>query len=120
MDSDFAIVTLPPDLAAVFGTERLLIEALSLAGDAILRGAYRTWSGKRGAYAPGETAYVAPEHVPALEALFTAAMRLKATDDADTIRVADYQHAKRRERGMGPILNSKNPGGYRRALAGRR
>lgn len=118
MDSDFAIVTLPPGLAAVFGTERLLIEAVALSGDAILRGAYRTWSGKGGAYAVGETAYVAPEHVTALEALFTAAMRLKSTDDADTIREADYRHAKVREYGRG-VTHSRNPVGTRAYMRGR-
>lgn len=110
MESDFAVVTLPPELAAHYGP-RLLVEALAMTGAAVFRGAYRTWNRTGKVYAPGEPVAVAKEHRAALEEAFVEALRLQATDDAVTINDTVSKHAARAW-GRG-ITMSRNPVGMR-------
>lgn len=113
MDSEYQLVTLPADLAAAIGHERIFVEALELTGGALFRGAYG--SVKRvGSVLTGVVPIEVPrEHEAALEALFCEARRLRPTDDAATIHEADYQHAKA-PHVYGRVSHKQNPGGYRR------
>lgn len=113
MDSEYQLVKLPADLAAAIGHERIFVEALEMTGAAMFRGAYagvkRVGDGLVG-MGPID---VPREHEAALEALFCEARRLRVTDDADTIREADYRHSKA-PRVYGHVSHKQNPGGHRR------
>lgn len=113
MDSEYQLVTLPPNLAAALGRKQIVIEALELTGGALFRGAYRGLKRVDGGMVGVGPIEVPSEHVEALEALFVAARRLRSTDDAATIREADYQHSKA-PRVYGRVPHKQNPGGYRR------
>jgi hypothetical protein len=115
MDSDFAIVDLTPDLAAALGITRktVLVEALAMTGAAVVRGVYVRWEQHGRTFIPEQSIEVPREHEAALESLFCKARRLRPTDDAATIREADYQHAKA-PRFFGRVSHKQNPGGYRR------
>lgn len=115
--TDMLVIQLPPDLAGVFGASALLMEAVPLTGSAIFRGAWRSWRDEDGALYGRDEVYPDETQQTALEALFVAAMGSKATDDAGTIREADYQHSKTREYGRG-VKHSENRAGrwsYRRS-----
>ena len=114
MESDFAIVDLPAALAAALGIERraVLVEALEMTGAAVFRRLYVRWTQYGRTFVPEQSIPVPDKHHAALEALFVAARRLRSTDDAETIREADYQHTKARV--YGRIGHARNPGGYGR------
>lgn len=94
MIADFAIVAPPPDLADALGVERVLVEAVEMHGDALFRGAYRTWEKVSRSFVPGEAIPVTREQEDALVHLFCEARRLQATDDVTAIRDADYRHSR--------------------------
>ena len=110
------VITLPPDLAAALGAEKILMEAVPLAGDAIFRGTWRSWSDENGVLVGRDEIFPDADTQRALEALFTKAMKSKATDDAAMIREADYQHSKAHNYGRN-VRHARNTGGYRRRLA---
>jgi hypothetical protein len=113
VESDFAIVHLSSDLAAALGVERrVLVEALEMTGGAVFRGLYSRWKQRGRTFMPEQAITVPDEHHAALEELFVAARRLRPTDDAATVREADYQHAKARV--YGRVDHARNPGGYKR------
>lgn len=114
MDSEYQLVTLPADLAAAIGHERIFVEALELTGGALFRGAYAGAKRVGGVLVGMGPIDVPREHEAALEALFCKARRLRPTDDADTIREADYRHAKA-PRVYGRVEHSRNPIGRRGA-----
>ena len=113
MDSEYQLVTLPADLAAAIGHERIFVEALELTGGALFRGAYGRVKRVDGVLTGVVPIEVPREHEAVLEALFCEARRLRPTDDAATIREADYQHAKA-PHVYGRVSHKQNPGGYRR------
>ena len=104
--------TLAQELRAI----KVLMEAVPLAGGAIFRGAWRSWSDENGVLVGRDEIFPDAETQAAMEALFTKAMRSKATDDAATIREADYQHSKAHNYGRN-VRHARNTGGYRRRLA---
>ena len=115
MDSTYAIVDLPADLAAALGIDRrtVLVEAVEMTGAAILCGVYVRWTQAGKVFIPEQPATVPREHEATLEALFCEARRLRPTDDATTVRDADYEHSKA-PRVYGRVSHKRNPGGYRR------
>lgn len=86
MDSDYAIVTPSPDLAAALGSPRVMVEALELCGDAIFRGAYVPNGDE-----PGEKIAVTPEQAAQLIRLFCEVRRVKVTDDLLLMTVRHYK-----------------------------
>lgn len=114
MDSTYAIVDLPADFAAALGIDRrtVLVEAVEMTGAAILCGVYVRWTQAGKVFIPEQPATVPREHEAAIEALFVKARRLRPTDDAATVRDADYEHAKAHV--YGRVSHKRNPGGYRR------
>lgn len=72
--TDTKILPLPPDLAAALGAEKILMEAVPLAGDAIFRGAWRTWHEEDGVLVGDEEVRPDEAQRAALEELFAASM----------------------------------------------
>ena len=116
MESDFAIVDLPASLAAALKVQRktVLVEALAMTGAAVVRGVYVRWTQVGKVFIPEQPATVPREHEGTLEALFCEARRLRPTDDATTVRDADYEHSKA-PHVYGRVEHSRNPIGRRAA-----
>jgi len=88
LHSDFAIVTLPAELAACCGAEQVLVEAVELDGGAIFVGAARTWTERDGQFevAPGAWLDVPEQHRGEIERLFVEVRKPAATASYETIR----------------------------------
>ena len=116
MESDFAIVDLPASLAAALKVQRktVLVEALAMTGAAVVRGVYVRWTQVGKVFIPEQPVAVPREHEATLEALFCEARRLRPTDDATTVRDADYEHSKA-PHVYGRVEHSRNPIGRRAA-----
>lgn len=107
MDSDFAIVTLPPDLAALLGADRVLIEALAMHGCAVIRGVYTAWEVRSAGFDGTVATSVTRAQESALEALFVAAHGLAASNDASTVRDADVANTRTKREGRYVVRHTR-------------
>ena len=107
MDSDFAIVTLPSDLAASLGAKRVLIEALTMHGTAALRGIYTAWEVRSAGFVGTVAVSVTQEQESALEALFVAAHGLAASNDVSTVRDADVANTRAKREGRYVVRHTR-------------
>ena len=107
MDSDFAIVTLPPGLSAALGAERVLIEALAMYGTAALRGVYTTWDVRSTGFVGTVAVSVTQAQESALEALFVAAHGLAASNDVSTVRDADVANTRAKREGRYVVRHTR-------------
>ena len=107
MDSDFAIVTLPPDLASLLGADRVMIEALAMYGTAALRGVYTAWEVRSAGFVGTVAVSVTREQESALEALFVAAHGLAASNDVSTVRDADVANTRAKREGRYVVRHTR-------------
>lgn len=115
--SDFAIVTLPPDLAAYYVADRMLVEAVEMHGSAEVVGIACNWLAVDGGYRVRDSAWldlktIPDEHRATFERLFTKARRQAQGPDYHDVRHG-WRNAK-------PASEPLRPGAPVRYQPGRR